>query len=69
MVYRFAPAVAVVTRIVRPVLGCAYGLGIRLSICVDNGNGAGVSKQEAEEASNLMLEDAWTKCPSSQCPP
>jgi hypothetical protein len=56
MVYGYAPAVAVVTRMVRPVVSFAHKLGIRTSIFVDDGLVAGESKQEAENNTELVLE-------------
>jgi hypothetical protein len=56
MVYGYAPAVAVVTRMVRPVVSFAHKLGIRTSIFVDDGLAAGDSKQEAESNTELVLE-------------
>jgi hypothetical protein len=56
MVYGYAPAVAVVTRLVRPVVSYAHCLGIRTAMFVDDGLVAGESKLEAEEDTELVLE-------------
>jgi hypothetical protein len=56
IVYGYAPAVAVVTRMVRPIVSFAHKLGIRISIFVDDGLVAGESKLEAEDNTELVLD-------------
>jgi hypothetical protein len=59
MVYGYAPAVAVVTRMVRPVVSFAHKLGIRTSIFVDDGLVAGESKLEEEVQAGWNIQ--WKK--------
>jgi hypothetical protein len=56
MVYGYAPAVAVVTRLVRPVLAYAHLQGIRTSMFVDDGQVSRETKEETEEAARLLWD-------------
>jgi hypothetical protein len=49
MVYGFAPAVAVVTRLIKPLQGLLHEAGIRTSIYVDDGQVLGSSENEARQ--------------------
>ncbi len=56
MVYGYAPAVAVVTKLVRPVLAYAHLQGLRASMFVDDGQVSGETKEETEEATRLLWD-------------
>jgi hypothetical protein len=56
MVYDYAPAVAVVTRLVRSVLAYAHNQGIKASMFEDDGQVIGETKEETEEAVTLLWD-------------
>ncbi len=56
MVYGFAAAAAVVTRLIKPILGFVHQIGVRASIYMDDGNVVGSTQEEAEEATQLVLD-------------
>ncbi len=55
MVYGFAPAVAVVTRLVRPIQAYLHERGIKTCMFVDDNNVGGETQEETERAMNLAL--------------
>jgi hypothetical protein len=55
MVYGFAPAVAVVTRLVRPAQAFLHKRGVKSCMFVDDNNVAGETKEETERAMQLAL--------------
>ncbi len=55
MVYGFAPAVAVVTRLVRPAQAFLHERGVKSCMFVDDNNVAGETKDETERAMQLAL--------------
>jgi hypothetical protein len=56
MVYGFAAAAAVVTRLIKPIMGFVHQSGVRASIYMDDGNIVGSTQEEAEEATQLVLD-------------
>jgi hypothetical protein len=55
MVYGFAPAAAVVTRLIKPIMGFLHEEGVRISIYMDDGNVVGATQEEATEAMDLAV--------------
>jgi hypothetical protein len=56
MVYSFAAAAALVTRLIKPIMGFVHQLGVQASIYMDDGNIVGNSQKEGDEATQLVLE-------------
>ncbi len=59
MVYGFSAAAVVVTRLIKPILGFSHQLGVRASIYMDDGNVVGSTQEEAEEATQLFLNNVF----------
>ena len=56
MIYGYAPAGAVVTRLIKPLQGYLHDKGIRTTIYVDDGQVLGKTKEEAERHTAETLE-------------
>ncbi len=55
MVYGYAAAAAVVTRLIKPIIGYLHNAGIRIAIYMDDGSVVGRSEKETEEAMNVAI--------------
>jgi hypothetical protein len=55
MVYGYAAAAAVVTRLIKPIIGYLHNAGIRIAIYMDDGNVVGRSEKETEEAMKMAI--------------